>query len=197
MTRPARRDIPHQRIHLDIANLPGYAARTVQLKRNYQALPDGCGDMVIQARTKDGILADKLVAFPATLDRRSPRWRDLWDMRWLARSGAQVDAGLVRARARAQQVADLPDRLAEASRRTPELIGSRGFAQQLSRFLDKPTAAATVWRPEWCECAARDLRSLLDGLQKDLADGLDNVRGGRRSPLVRSDPFELPSTRND
>ena len=164
VTKPERRDVPRQRIHLDIAGNPGHSARPMQLKRNYQILPDGCGDMVIQTRTKDGILADKLVAFPATLDRRNPRWRDLWDMRWLARTGAGVDAGLVQERVQVQQVADYADRLAAATRRIPEFIGSDGFVRQLSRFLDKPTAAATVFRPEWRECAARDLQALLGGL---------------------------------
>ena len=164
VTKPERRDVPRQRIHLDIAGNPGHSARPMQLKRNYQVLPDGCGDMVIQTRTKDGILADKLVAFPATLDRRNPRWRDLWDMHWLARIGAGVDAGLVQERVQVQQVADYADRLADATRRIPEFIGSDGFVRQLSRFLDKPTAAATVFRPEWRECAARDLQALLGGL---------------------------------
>lgn len=164
VTKPGRRDVPRQRIHLDIAGNPGHSARPMQLKRNYQVLPDGCGDMVIQTRTKDGILADKLVAFPATLDRRNPRWRDLWDMHWLARTGAGVDAGLVQERVQVQQVADYADRLADATRRIPEFIGSDGFVRQLSRFLDKPTAAATVFRPEWRECAARDLQALLGGL---------------------------------
>ena len=164
VTKPGRRDVPRQRIHLDIAGNPGHSARPMQLKRNYQVLPDGCGDMVIQTRTMDGILADKLVAFPATLDRRNPRWRDLWDMHWLARTGAGVDAGLVQERVQVQQVADYADRLADATRRIPEFIGSDGFVRQLSRFLDKPTAAATVFRPEWRECAARDLQALLGGL---------------------------------
>lgn len=164
VTKPERRAVPRQRIHLDIAGNPGHSARPMQLKRNYQILPDGCGDMVIQTRTKDGILADKLVAFPATLDRRNPRWRDLWDMRWLARTGAGVDAGLVQERVQVQQVADYADRLADATRRIPEFIGSDGFVRQLSQFLDKRTAAATVFRPEWRECAASDLQDLLGGL---------------------------------
>ena len=162
--RPEQRDMPDQRIHLEIAAMPGHAAYPMQLKRNYRALPDGCGDMVIQARTKDGILADKLVAFPATLGRRNPRWRDLWDMHWLARNGARTDAGLVQERVQAQQVVDYADRLADATRLIPEHIGSDGFIRQLSRFLDKPTAAATVFRPEWRECAVRDLQALLGGL---------------------------------
>ena len=164
VTKPGRRDVPRQRIHLDIAGNPGHSARPMQLKRNYQVLPDGCGDMVIQTRTKGGILADKLVAFPATLDRRNPRWRDLWDMHWLARIGAGVDSQLVQERVQVQQVVDYADRLSDATRRIPEFIGSDGFVRQLSRFLDKPTAAATVFRPEWRECAARDLQALLGGL---------------------------------
>lgn len=164
VTGPEMPDMPRQRIHLDIADMPGHAANPIQLKRNYQALPDGLGDMVILTRTKSGILADKLVAFPAMLDRRNPRWQDLWDMHWLARNGARVDSGLVHDRVKSQQVEDYADRLADAARCLPELIESDGFSGQLSRFLKKTAAAATVFRPEWRECAARDLQDLLRGL---------------------------------
>ena len=162
--RPERQDLPRQGIHLNIVGKLGHDGRPMRLKRSYRALPDGCGDMVIRTRTKDGILADKLVAVPATLDRRNPRWRDLWDMHWLARTGARVDAGLVQERIQVHQVVDYAGRLADATRRIPELIGSDGFVRQLSRFLDKRTAAATVYRPEWRECAASDLQDLLGGL---------------------------------
>lgn len=168
VTRSGKQDLPRQPIHLDIADAPGHSARPIQLKRNSHALPDGLGDMVIQARTKDGILADKLAAFPATLDRRSRGWRDLWDIQWLARNGAGVDAGLVRDRVQARQVEDYADRLADAARRIPEFIESDGFARQLSRLLDKRTAAATVFLPEWRECVARDLQDLLGGLPRVL-----------------------------
>ena len=159
-----RRDMPRHPIHLDIADMPGHGAGPTRLKRSYQALPDGLGDMVVQARTKDGILADKLAALPAVLNQRNWGWRDLWDIQWLARNGAGADSGLVRDRVKAQQVEDYADRLADAARRIPELIESDGFARQLSRFLDRQSAAATIFRPEWRECAARDLQDLLRGL---------------------------------
>ena len=198
VTSPERRDVPRQRIHLDIAGNPGHSARPMPLKRNYQVLPDGCGDMVIRTRTKDGILADKLVAFPATLDRRNPRWRDLWDMHWLARTGAVVDAGLVQERVQVQQVTDYADRLAEATRRIPELIGADGFVRQLSRFLDKRTAAATVFRSEWRECAASELQDLLGGLLPLLTAKSvhrppeDTARSGIPGTEL-PDPYALPS----
>ena len=163
-----RRERPRQPIHLDIADVPGHDASPMRLKRDYQALPDGFSDMVIQARTKNGILTDKLVAFPATLERNNPRWRDIWDIHWLTRNGAEVDAGLVHDRVKVQQVVDYVDRLADAVRRTPELIESDGFARQLSRLLDKLTAAATIFRPDWRECVARDLQDLLGGLRTSL-----------------------------
>ena len=205
VTRPKRPDMPHQRIHLDIADMPGHASGPMRLKRNYRILPDGCGDMVILARTKDGILADKLVAFPAALDRRNPRWRDLWDMQWLARNGAEVDSGLVRDRVKAQQVEDYADRLADAARRIPELIGSDGFARQLSRFLDRRTASATIFRPEWRECVARDLQDLMGGLLPVLtANGVCRPpeRAGQAKPPEDAagsgipDPYALPSPRD-
>ena len=167
-TRSGKRDMPRQPIHLDIADVPGHASGPMQMKRKYRALPDGIGDMVVQARTKNGILADMLAAFPAMLDRSDRGWQDLWDMQWLARNGAGVDAGLVRNRIRGQQVEDYADRIADAARRIPELIESDGFVRQLSRFVDRKSAAATVFRPEWRECVAGDLQDLLGGLLTSL-----------------------------
>lgn len=163
-----RRDTPSQPVHLDIADVPGHDASPMRLKRSYPALPDGFSDMVIQARNKDGILADKLAVLPGALDQRDPRLRDLWDIDWLARNGAGVDPGLVRDRIKAQHVEDYADRLADAVRCIPELIESDDFARQLSRLLDKLTAAATVFRPAWRECVARDLQDLLGGLLSSL-----------------------------
>lgn len=171
VTRQGRPDLPRQHIHLDISNMPAHAGEPATLRRSYEGLPDGVEHMVLQVRTKDGILADKLVAFPATLDRKNLRWRDLWDMWWLSRNGAEVNAAMVQARAKAFLITDFTDRLAEAAERTPELIGSDGFINHLSRFLDGRLAEATVRNPEWREGTARDIRELMTGLREDLADG--------------------------
>ena len=70
----------------------------------------------------------------------------------------------MQAKVQIQQVADNTDRLIDAARRIPEFIDADGFARQLSRFLDKPTTAATIFRPEWRESASRDLQALLGNL---------------------------------
>ena len=168
MIQSGKQDMPRRPIHLDIADVPGHDASPMRLKRSYPTLPDGFSDMVIRARNKDGILADKLAALPGALGQRDPRLQDLWDIDWLARNGAGVDPGLVRDRIKAQHVEDYADRLADASPRVPELIESDGFVRQLSRSLDRKSAAATVFRPKWRECVARDLQDLLDGLLSSL-----------------------------
>ena len=178
VTRPGRPDLPRQHIHLDISNMPAHSGEPATLRRNFEGLPDGIEHMVLQVRSKDGILADKLVAFPATLDRKNLRWRDLWDMCWLTQNGAELNTALVQARARDFRITDFTDRLAAAAERTPELIGSDGFINHLSRFLDRRMAEATVRNPEWRESAAREIRQLLTGLRERLADG--NWIGGDR-----------------
>lgn len=92
-------------------------------------------------------------------------------MCWLSRNGAEADTAIVNARAREFRITDFPDRLAETAERTPELIGSDGFINHLSRFLDRRMAETTVRHPEWRESAAREIRQLLTSLREDLADG--------------------------
>ena len=183
VTRPAQPDIPRQRIHLEICNVPSYTSEPMPMRRNYDFLPDGYENMMIRVETKDEILADKLVAFPAVLPRYT-RWRDIWDMRWLGRQGATVNADMVRAKIGDYRVDDFTDLLETAIGRIPKLVGSEGFVDQMGRFLTEPVIESTVRQQAWRDVVVRELREMLTGLRRQLARRRDRSPpdGGQGAP---------------
>ena len=94
VTAPKRKDVPKQRIKIEVANVPAYTRHTLPLTKNYDFLPDGYEDTLIYVETLNEIMADKLVSLPAT--RRYIRYRDIWDLTWLQQQGAALDVDLVR-----------------------------------------------------------------------------------------------------
>ncbi|MCY3872925.1 MAG: nucleotidyl transferase AbiEii/AbiGii toxin family protein [Rhodobacteraceae bacterium] len=172
VTRPERTDIPRQRIHLEVCNVPSYESTPMSMLRNYDFLPGGYEDFVIRVETRDEILADKLVAFPATLPTYT-RWRDLWDMRWLERRGAIVKADLVWAKIRDYRIHGYVALLEKAIDRIPDLIHSDEFVAQMGRFLTEPVAESTIRRQMWREEVIRELGGMLTGLWRQLAPRKD------------------------
>lgn len=82
VTAPDRPDIPQQRISLEVAAVSAHTRETRALELNYRELPSSYGDILVRTETLEEICADKLKAFVT-----APylRYRDLWDLRWIAR----------------------------------------------------------------------------------------------------------------
>lgn len=175
VTQPANSAIPRQRIHLEIANVPSHANELRLLARNYDFMPDGYNDMMIRVETKEEILADKLVAFPARLP-TYVRWRDVWDIHWLGRKGASVVTDLVRAKANDYGIEDFGGLLEAATARLPELVRSGDFAKEMERFLTDTVAERTIRTEGWLEAVAAELRERLAGLRRDLARRSNGVK---------------------
>jgi len=60
-----RKDLPQQRINIDIGCLPAYEVSPQIIRTNYQDLPDGYNTMFVRCSSLSEILADKLVALAA------------------------------------------------------------------------------------------------------------------------------------
>ena len=176
VTQPANSGIPRQRIHLEIANVPSHANELRLLARNYDFMPDGYKDMMIRVETKEEILADKLIAFPARLP-TYVRWRDIWDIHWLGRNGASENADLVRAKTNDYGIEDFGGLLEAATTRLPELIRSKDFTKEMERFLTDTVAERTVRTDGWQEAVAAELRERLAGLRRDLAPRKNGAEG--------------------
>ena len=91
-TRPERKDMKAQVIHIDICAVPSHEARPMMLRDRY-AVDMGTSGLILQARSRREILADKYLALALRPNRLKNR--DLWDIAWLQRLGESLDSGLV------------------------------------------------------------------------------------------------------
>ena len=91
-TRPGRKDLPAQRIHLDICAIPSHDPRPMMLRTLY-GVDMGTSGLIIQAQSREEILADKLVALAFREGRIKNR--DLWDIAWLRQQGVELPTQLI------------------------------------------------------------------------------------------------------
>jgi len=92
VTRPAHKHLPAQQIHIDICALPSHDRRPMML-RNHYGVDMGTSGLILQAQSREEILADKLVALALRPNRIKNR--DLWDLVWLHQQGVELPASLV------------------------------------------------------------------------------------------------------
>lgn len=133
ITAPDRKDVPRQRIKIEVANIPAYTKEAMPLKVNYDFLPDGYEDTLIFTETLDEVMADKLVSLPAT--QRYVRHRDIWDLSWLKQQGAVVQHELVQRKIADYRLTDFPDRLELMIHKLPGIISGTDFKNEMKRFL--------------------------------------------------------------
>ena len=62
VTRPEQKNLPAQRIHIDICAIPSYD-RNPMVLRNHYGVEMGTSGLIVQAQSREEILADKIVAF--------------------------------------------------------------------------------------------------------------------------------------
>lgn len=159
-----RKDLPRQRINIDIARLPAYEASPRIIRINYRDLPDGYGTMFVRCSSLSEILADKLVAVPAQSGIKA--W-DLWDMLWLQQKGAVLRPDLIRLKIADHGITEdyralLEDRIDGVA----EYFEKQLFQQEMSRFLDRTTLSETAAKPEF-----------VASLSAHIADTLTSVHG--------------------
>lgn len=149
-TRPGRRHLPAQRINLDICAIPSHDPRPMML-RNLYGIDLGTSGLILQAQSREEILADKLIAIAFRENRIKNR--DLWDIVWLARQGIELPAHLIPVKIRdhnreaAAFIASLDARLA-ALRVEPDMRGE--FMKEMRRFLPVAVVRDTIEKePYW------------------------------------------------
>ena len=170
-----RRDIPGLRVKLDIDNAPSHTREVREIARNYDVLP--ALDMLVAVRSREEILADKLAAFPASVATRNrPRYRDIWDMRWLRTRNTPVRAELLRAKLRDHRIP--VDWLELAAGRSEGIVRSSAFAAEMGRFLQREVARRTLDDPDYVEVLAQETASLLS----EALRALERERGAGGEP---------------
>lgn len=79
-TRPEARNLPAQKIHIDICAIPSYQPKPMTLLNPY-GVDMGTEGLIVNAQSLEEIFVDKLLAF--ALRRGRIKNRDLWDIAWL------------------------------------------------------------------------------------------------------------------
>lgn len=170
-TRPGRRDMPAQRINIDVCSIPSYMPQPMLLLNPY-GVDMGTSGLLLQAQAREEIYVDKIVAFALRPNRIKNR--DLWDLLWLRQQGVKPKMELL-----AKKLAD------HHCEPQPflELFGSRvalletdasvvvDFRKEMSRFLPLDIVAQTV--------NVQAFWTVLVGHMKDLSRLCDTTVGGQ------------------
>ncbi len=143
-TRPGHKHLPAQRIHLDICAIPSHDPRPMML-RNLYGVDLGTSGLILQAQSREEILADKLMALAFRENRIKNR--DLWDIGWLVQQGVELPVKLIPLKVRDHQREDaefvelLRSRV-QGLKSQPEMRDD--FVKEMRRFLPAATVRETV-----------------------------------------------------
>ena len=143
-TRPGRKDIPAQRINIDVCTIPSYQARPMLLLNPY-GVEMGTSGLIVQAQSREEIFADKLVAFALRPNRLKNR--DVWDIAWLHQQQVQPALELVPQKLRdhhAETAAYLDAYAQRASSMRADPTLASEFRKEMSRFLPNQIVKETV-----------------------------------------------------
>lgn len=165
-TAPERKDLPRQRIKIEVANIPAYTHTWRQLVRNYTVLPDGYSDTLIKVETLEEVMADKLVSFPATTN--YIRYRDMWDLLWLKQQGAKIDVNLVSQKLKDYKIDDFKKNLQARIDSLPNIINEGNFHNEMKRFIPSSVYETSLGKEGFSSFLQDSLKNLLNQLRKEL-----------------------------
>lgn len=166
VTAPARRDLPKQRIKIEVANVPAYATDVMPLRVNYELLPDGYDDVLIVVETRNEIMADKLVSLAAS--RRYVRHRDIWDLAWLKRQGATVQPELVARKIEDYRQPDYPALLDRIIAEVPPIVAGAAFKNEMKRFVPGDVYERTLGKEKFERFLVSSIINLFEELRHRL-----------------------------
>lgn len=148
-TRPGQRHLPAQRIHLDICAIPSHDPRPMML-RNLYGIDLGTSGLILQAQSREEILADKLIALAFRENRIKNR--DLWDIGWLVQQGVELPVNLIPLKIRDHQHSDAEFATALQERTTAlktQPAYRDDFVKEMRRFLPATAIRDTVEKDPW------------------------------------------------
>lgn len=143
-TRPEQKGLPTQRINIDICAIPSYDKRPMVM-RNHYGVDMGTAGLIIQAQSREEILADKLVAFALRPNRLKNR--DLWDIGWLKQQNISLPLDLMPKKIHDHRCS-MDEFMRLMAKRTKLLRSDpavrTAFIHEMKRFLPLKTVAQTV-----------------------------------------------------
>lgn len=160
VTAPARKDIPKQRIKLEVASLPAYTREAHAIQVHYPFLPDGYNDLLIMTESLEEVMADKLISLVNT--KKYVRHRDIWDLAWLKQQGASPDVELVKRKIQDYTVEHYPDRARDMQSRLAGVVSGTAFQGEMARFLPTETVDRTIRNPRFADFLTREITAMLE-----------------------------------
>lgn len=143
-TRHSRKDMPAQRINIDVRAIPSYQPRPMALLNPY-GIGMGTSGLILQAQSVEEIFSDKLVAF--ALRPNKLHNRDLWDIAWLHQQQIKPAFALIKNKLN-DHGADAGDYLKAFSARAASLKSeptiAKEFCKEMGRFLPNEVVKETV-----------------------------------------------------
>lgn len=167
-TRPGRKDIPAQRINIDVCAIPSYQPRPMALLNPY-GVEMGTSGLILQAQSREEIFADKLVAFALRPNRLKNR--DLWDIAWLHQQQIKPAVDLIKNKLNdhhAQTDAYLNAFAERSASLNKDLEIAKEFRKEMARFLPNETVKETVNSEKFWEYLSNLLESYHQQLMKTL-----------------------------
>ncbi|KEQ11758.1 nucleotidyl transferase AbiEii/AbiGii toxin family protein [Endozoicomonas numazuensis] len=166
ITAPDRKDIPRQRVKIEVANIPAYTRSTLPLLKNYDFLPDGYEDTLVYVETLNEVMADKLVSLPAT--QRYVRYRDIWDLVWLQQQGAELDSSLVAKKIKDYRLNDFEQALEQRLSSLVGVLAEGKLQTEMKRFLPTDVYDRTLGKEKFSGYLSSSLSKLLGQLKTEL-----------------------------
>lgn len=158
-TRPGRKDIPAQRINIDVCAIPSYQPRPMALLNPY-GVEMGTSGLILQAQSREEIFADKLVAFALRPNRLKNR--DLWDIAWLHQQQIKPALDLIKNKLNdhhAQTDVYLNAFAERSASLNKNLEIAKEFRKEMARFLPNETVKETVNSEKFWEYLSNLLES--------------------------------------
>ena len=172
VTSPERKDLPKQKIKVEVANIPAYTREPQPLQINYDFLPDGYSDTLILTESLDEVMADKIISLPATT--RYVRHRDIWDLAWLQQQGATLNMDLVKNKVSDYKLEHFNKMLDNFLDRLPGIVSSEAFIAEMIRFLPTDVFDRTLAQDKFQVYLQNMLAKLFKTVSNELLGNVTN-----------------------
>ena len=163
---PERKDLPKQRIKIEVASIPAWTREPRALQTNYNFLPDGYEDTLVMTETLDEIMADKIISLVNT--ERYVRNRDIWDLRWLKQNSAIIDLKLVHRKINDYRISNYLDKLEVMLQRLPEIVHGETFKNEMMRFIPEEVRERTLGKDKFYDFLEAEIRGILAEVRSGL-----------------------------
>jgi predicted nucleotidyltransferase component of viral defense system len=159
ITSPSIRNMPKQKIKIEVINVPAYTSTPRTLIRNYDFLPDGYSDIFIPCESLDEIYADKIISLVNA--EKYIRHRDIWDLRWLKQQGALVNIDLIKRKVLDYEIEGFKEKINNMLNKISDIVHGEDFRSQMSRFTPLDAQEKTLLNPKFYDYLTAELSNQL------------------------------------